>query len=57
MTVRTFGESRLTSPNREIIDFARDRRVEIEFTDIRDVEIRFENQESDLQLESPDGQR
>ncbi|MEI6329103.1 MAG: OmpA family protein [Pseudanabaena sp. ELA645] len=57
MTVKTFGESKLISPNREIIDFARDRRVEIEFTDIRDVEIRFENQESDLQLESPDGQR
>ncbi len=57
MTVRTFGESRLTSPNREIIDFARDRRVEIEFTDIRDVEIRFENQESDLQLEQPGDQK
>lgn len=54
MTVKTFGESKLISPNREIIDFARDRRVEIEFTDIRDIEIRFENQESDLQLEKPE---
>ena len=54
MTVKTFGETKLISPNREIIDFARDRRVEIEFTDIRDVEIRFENQETDLQLEKPE---
>ena len=54
MTVKTFGETKLISPNREIIDFARDRRVEIEFTDIRDIEIRFENQESDLQLEKPE---
>ena len=54
MTVKTFGETKLISPNREIIYFARDRRVEIEFTDIRDVEIRFENQETDLQLEKPE---
>jgi outer membrane protein OmpA-like peptidoglycan-associated protein len=52
MTVKTFGESQLISPNNEIIDYARDRRVEIRFTDIRDIEIRFENQESDLQLEN-----
>lgn len=52
MTVRSQGETQRTSQNNQVIDYARDRRVEIGFTDIRDVEIRFENQESDLQLES-----
>jgi outer membrane protein OmpA-like peptidoglycan-associated protein len=50
MTVRSLGETQRTTQANQVIDYARDRRVEIEFTDVRDVEIRFENQESDLQL-------
>jgi hypothetical protein len=52
MTVRSQGETQRTSQNNQVIDYARDRRVEIGFTDIRDVEIRFENQDSDLQIEN-----
>jgi outer membrane protein OmpA-like peptidoglycan-associated protein len=52
MTVRSLGETQRISQGNQIADYARDRRVEIEFADIRDVEIRFDNQESDLQLES-----
>lgn len=51
MIVRSLGEIQRLSQRDQITDYARDRRVEIEFTDIRDVEIRFENQESDLQVE------
>ncbi|MCX5935816.1 MAG: OmpA family protein [Pseudanabaena sp. LacPavin_0818_WC45_MAG_42_6] len=50
MTVRSLGETQRASHGNQVTDYARDRRVEIEFTDVRDVEIRFENQESDLQL-------
>ncbi|WP_434684079.1 OmpA family protein [Pseudanabaena minima] len=52
MTVRSLGETQRASQGNQATDYARDRRVEIEFTDVRDVEIRFENQESDLQLEN-----
>ena len=52
MTVRSLGETQRASQGNQVTDYARDRRVEIEFTDVRDVEIRFENQESDLQLEN-----
>ncbi|MCY7334189.1 MAG: right-handed parallel beta-helix repeat-containing protein [Pseudanabaena sp. CAN_BIN31] len=51
MTVRSLGEIQRTSQNNQVIDYARDRRVEIEFADVRDVEIRFEVQQEDLQLE------
>jgi len=51
MTVRSLGETQRTSQNNQIIDYARDRRVEIEFADIRDIEIQFQPQEQDLQLE------
>ncbi len=51
MTVRSLGETQRAAQGNQITDYARDRRVEIEFADVRDVEIRFENQESDLQLE------
>ncbi len=54
MTVRSLGETQRTSQNNQVIDYARDRRVEIEFADVRDVEIRFESQQEDLQLESLD---
>lgn len=51
MTIRSFGERRLLTPGRDIVDFARDRRAEFIFQDTRGLEIIFENQESDLQLE------
>ncbi len=51
MRVRSLGETQRTSQDNQIIDYARDRRVEIEFADVRDVEIRFEAQQEDLQLE------
>ena len=57
MIVRSLGETQRTTQTNQVIDYARDRRVEIQFTDIRDIEIRFENEESDLQLESLDLQR
>ncbi len=52
MTVRSLGETQRAASGNQVTDYARDRRVEIEFTDVRDVEIRFENQESDLQIEN-----
>ncbi|WP_103669556.1 OmpA family protein [Pseudanabaena sp. BC1403] len=51
MTVRSLGETQRSSQGNQITDYARDRRVEIEFTDVRDVEIRFESQQEDLQVE------
>jgi outer membrane protein OmpA-like peptidoglycan-associated protein len=51
MTVRSLGETQRTSQNNQVIDYARDRRVEIYFKDYRDIEIIFEKQEEDLQLE------
>ncbi|OYQ63611.1 hypothetical protein B9G53_16010 [Pseudanabaena sp. SR411] len=51
MTVRSLGETQRASQGNQVTDYARDRRVEIEFTDVRDVEIRFESQQEDLQLE------
>lgn len=52
MTIRSFGERVRRNPGTTgILNYARDRRVEIIFRDIRGVEIIIESQESDLQLE------
>ncbi|MDG3494122.1 MULTISPECIES: OmpA family protein [Pseudanabaena] len=51
MTVRSLGETQLASQGNQITDYARDRRVEIYFKDYRDIEIIFETQEEDLQIE------
>ncbi|NUN65052.1 OmpA family protein [Pseudanabaena biceps] len=51
MTVRSLGETQRAAQGDRAIDYASDRRVEIEFTDIRDVEIQFESQQEDLQIE------
>jgi len=51
MTVRSLGETQRTSQGNQVTDYARDRRVEIEFNDVRDVEIKFESQQEDLQVE------
>ena len=52
MTVRSLGETQRAAEGDRAIDYASDRRDEIEFTDVRDVEIKFENQQEDLQLEN-----
>ena len=51
ITIRSFGESQLRVEENTIVDFARNRRVEMTFTDIRGLDIIFEDQETDLQLE------
>ncbi|CAN1209515.1 OmpA-like domain-containing protein [Tumidithrix helvetica PCC 7403] len=51
MTIRTLGERRRLTQGNTTVDYARDRRVEVIFQDVRGVEIKFENQEDDLQLE------
>ena len=49
MTIRSFGERQLLSDGNRKIDYARDRRTEVIFKDIRDIEIMV--QEDDLQIE------
>ncbi|MEO1431818.1 MAG: OmpA family protein [Cyanobacteria bacterium J06633_8] len=51
MTIRSFGERKLRTEENNVIDYARNRRVEILFFDVRGVDIEFENQEGDLQIE------
>ena len=52
MTIRTFGESQRKVPGGTgVVDYARDRRVEIIFKDIRGIELIIEEQEDDLQIE------
>jgi outer membrane protein OmpA-like peptidoglycan-associated protein len=49
MTIRTFGERRRLSGGSTKLDYARDRRVEIDYKDARDIEVIV--QEEDLQIE------
>lgn len=51
MTIRSFGETELLVEETNVTNFARNRRVEIVFTDVRGAEITFFNQEEDLQIE------
>lgn len=51
MRIRSFGETQLISTGPDIVDYARDRRVEFLFFDSRGLDITFEDQESDLQIE------
>ncbi|MEL7331421.1 MAG: OmpA family protein [Cyanobacteria bacterium J06560_2] len=51
MRIRSFGETQLISNAPDIVDYARDRRVEFIFSDTRGLDIVFERQESDLQIE------
>jgi len=57
MTIRSFGESQRRTTGSGVGDYARDRRVEIIFQDLRGLEIIFEDQETDLQIESQRGDR
>ncbi|BAZ27863.1 hypothetical protein NIES4074_02910 [Cylindrospermum sp. NIES-4074] len=49
MTIRSFGETQLRTPGSSKLDHARNRRVELNFQDIRGIEVIV--QEDDLQLE------
>lgn len=49
MTIRSLGERRLLTPGRDRVDYARDRRVEFTFRDIREIDVVV--QEEDLQIE------
>ena len=51
MRIRAFGETQLISNQPNIVDYARDRRVEFEFFDSRGLDIIYENLETDLQIE------
>ena len=51
MTILPLGESKLKKPGNTSLEHAYNRRVEIEFQDLRDIDIIFEKQDTDLQLE------
>jgi len=51
MTIRSFGETELLVNETDRTNFARNRRVEFVFQDVRGVDITFVNQEEDLQVE------
>ncbi|MEO0532860.1 MAG: OmpA family protein [Cyanobacteria bacterium P01_A01_bin.123] len=51
MRIRPFGESQRATTGSTRLDYARDRRVEVIFEDTRGLDIIFERQETDLQLE------
>jgi outer membrane protein OmpA-like peptidoglycan-associated protein len=57
MTIRSFGEMQRRTTGTDVVDFARDRRVEVIFQDTRGLDIIFENQETDLQIERTGGPR
>ena len=51
MTLRSFGETELLVEERDRTSYARNRRVEFVFYDVRGADITFVNQENDLQIE------
>ncbi|MBE9064220.1 OmpA family protein, partial [cf. Phormidesmis sp. LEGE 11477] len=51
MTIRSLGETELLVEETNRTNYARNRRVEFVFQDVRGVEIEFFNQEEDLQVE------
>ena len=57
LTIRSFGEKKRQTTGTDVVDYARDRRVEFIFQDTRGLEIIFENQETDLQVEPRGGAR
>lgn len=52
MTIRSFGETKPRNVGTNSLDYARDRRVEVVFKDVRGVELIVEEQEGDLQPEN-----
>jgi outer membrane protein OmpA-like peptidoglycan-associated protein len=51
ITIRSLGETRPKSPRQSQLDYARDRRVEFIYRDIRGIELEIIDQEQDLQRE------
>ena len=51
MTIRSFGETELLVEETNQTDYARNRRVEFVFQDVRGADIEFVSQEEDLQIE------
>jgi outer membrane protein OmpA-like peptidoglycan-associated protein len=52
MTIRSFGESQRKVPGgTDVVDYARDRRTEIIFKDVRGIDLEIIDQEQDLQIE------
>ena len=51
MTIRSFGERHLLTQENNRVDYARNRHVEVIFVDVRGVDIVFDSQEYDLQIE------
>ncbi|MGB3291382.1 MAG: OmpA family protein [Phormidesmis sp.] len=51
MTIRSFGETQLRVEETDRVNYARNRRVEFVFSDIREAEITFIDREEDLQVE------
>ncbi len=51
MTIRALSESQRATTGDSVVDYARDRRVEVIFRDLRGLDIVFERQENDLQIE------
>jgi outer membrane protein OmpA-like peptidoglycan-associated protein len=51
MTIRSLGERKLKTPGANKLQHAQNRRVEVIFKDVRGVEITFEQQDRDLQIE------
>ncbi|MEO1373241.1 MAG: OmpA family protein [Cyanobacteria bacterium J06635_10] len=52
MTIRSFGETQRKVPGgTDVVDYARDRRTEIIFKDVRGIDLIIEDQEQDLQIE------
>ena len=51
MTILPLGESKLKQPGNTSLEHAYNRRVEIHFQDLRGIDIVFEEQDSDLQIE------
>ena len=52
MTILALGESKLKKLGNTVLEHAYNRRVEISFQDLRDIDIIFKEQDTDLQLES-----
>ena len=55
MTIRALGKTQRLTTGTDSINYARDRRVEFVFQDARGLEIIFEDQEEDLQVEPTGG--
>ena len=51
ITIRPLGESQLKLPGNNVLEHAHNRRVEIEFNHLQGMEIIFEEQQEDLQVE------